>query len=177
MSVALFRWITSPVTFGICYRKMRPVYLFSMGKCSSCGLDLPGCEKLCHECYLAQYTALTVPKDSSGYSWSAYMHLLLWIFASYAFVTYTPPPAKAVALGIGLAVVLYLFLWAISKRSGESHSTPPQRLSFILGLGCGVVWKITGADVWGRLGIACIFASAGYRAVYRAIGRAKTTPR
>jgi hypothetical protein len=148
-----------------------------MGKCSSCGLDLPGCEKLCYECYLAQYAALTVPKDSSGYSWSAYMHLLLWIFASYAFVTYTPPPAKAVALGIGLAVVLYLFLWAISKRSGESHSTPPQRLSFILGLGCGVVWKITGADVWGRLGIACIFASAGYRAVYRAIGRAKTTPR
>lgn len=30
------------------------------------------------------YTTGTVPKDSSGYSWSAYLHLLLWIFASYA---------------------------------------------------------------------------------------------
>jgi hypothetical protein len=105
------------------------------------------------------------------------MHLLLWIFASYAFVTYMPPPAKVVVLGIGLAVVWYLFLWAVSKGSGKGHPTPPQRLSFILGLCCGVLWKITGADVWGRFGIACIFVSAGYRAVYRAIDRAKTTPR
>jgi hypothetical protein len=154
-----------------------PIYLFSMGPCSSCGLDLPGCEKLCHECYLAQYAALTVPKDSSGYSWSAYMHLLLWISASYAFVTYTPPLAKAVVLGISLAVVWYLFSWAISQRPRKSHSTAPQRLSSSLGLCCAVVWKITGADVWGRLGIACILVSVGYTAAHRAIERAKATPR
>jgi len=105
------------------------------------------------------------------------MHLLLWIFASYAFVTYTPPLAKAVVLGIGLAVVWYLFFWAISKRPRKSHPTAPQRLSFNLGLCCGVVWKITDADVWGRLGIACILVSGGYTAVHRAIERAKTTPR
>jgi hypothetical protein len=105
------------------------------------------------------------------------MHLLLWIFASYAFVTHKPPLAKAVVLGISLGVVWYLFLWAISKRPRKSHSTALQRLSFNLGRCCGVVWKIAGADVWGRLGIACILVSGGYRAVHRAIERTKTTPR
>jgi hypothetical protein len=102
------------------------------------------------------------------------MHLALWIFIAYAFLTYMPGFVKLVVLLAGLVVTWYLFLWAMSKRPRKSYETPPMRLSFILGLCCGVVWKITGADVWERLGIACIVVSGVYRVVYRAIDRAKT---
>ena len=112
-----------------------------------------------------------INKGLSSYGWSAYMHLLLWIFVSYAFFTYMPDFVKVVVVLVGLVVTWYLFLWANSKRPRKSYATPPLRLSFILGLCCGVVWKITGADVWGRLGIACIVVSGVYRDVYRAIDR------
>jgi hypothetical protein len=148
-----------------------------MGGCLSCGLDLPGGEKLCRQCYLAQYAALTAPKGSSSYSWSAYTDLLFWMFVSYAFLTYMPDVAKAVVLGTGLLVVFSLHFWALSKRPWKNYGTPPQSLSFVLGLCCGVVWKITGADVWFRLGGACILVSAGYRVVYRATDLAKTARR
>jgi hypothetical protein len=148
-----------------------------MGKCSSCGLDLPGYEQLCRQCYLAQYAALEAPKDSSSYGLSAYIDLLFWIFVSYGFLTYTPGFAKVVVLGLGLVIIWCLFFWAQSKRPWKKHGTPPQHLSFILGLCCGVVWKITGADLWGRLCGACMLVSAGHRAVYRAIDWAKTARR
>jgi len=146
-----------------------------MGKCSSCGRDLPGEETLCDECYRAQYAALTAPKGNSRYGPSAYVQLLLWILISYAFITYTPEPAKAVVLGIGVAVYSYLFYWALSQRPVKKYSTPPDRLSFFLGLCFYVAGKITGADLWERLGAACILVSAGYTAVNKAIDRTKTT--
>jgi hypothetical protein len=149
-----------------------------MGKCSSCGLDLPGGEQLCRRRYLAQYSTLTAPEGSSSYSWSVHMDLLLWIFVSYAFLTYLPGFAKAVVLGVGFVVILCLDLWAFSQRPWKRYGTPPpEQLSFILGLCCGVVWKITGADVWFRLGGACILVSATYRAVRIATDLAKTTRR
>ena len=148
-----------------------------MGECSSCGVDLPEGEQQCRQCYLAQYAALTAPEGSSSYSWSAYMDLLLWIFVSYAFLTYMPGLAKAVVLGVGLLVIWALNSWALSKRPWKGYGTPPQQLSFILAVCCGVVWKITGADVWFRLGGACTLVSASYTAVYRAIDWAKTARR
>lgn len=148
-----------------------PVLGYDMGECSSCGRDLPGYEQLCRQCYGAQYAASTVPRGSSSYGWSTYMHLVLWIFVSYAFFTYMPDFVKLVVLLVGLVVTWYLFLWAKSKKPRKNYATPPLRLSFILGLCCGVVWKITGVDVWGRLGIACIFVCAVYRDVYRVIDR------
>jgi hypothetical protein len=148
-----------------------------MGKCSSCGRDLPGEETLCHDCYLVQYAALADPKVNAGYGSSAYTHLLLWILIAYAFLTYTPEPAKAAVLGLGLAVESYLFFWALSQRPPKNYSTPPDRLSFILGVCLGLAWKITGVDLWERLGVACILVSAGYTAVYIAVDRTKTTTR
>jgi hypothetical protein len=148
-----------------------------MGRCSSCGLDLPEDEQLCSECYRAQYAALTAAKGSSSYSWSAYIYLPLWIFVSYAFLTYMPAFAKAGILLAGLLVIWYLHFWSLSKRPRKRYGTPPDQLSFILAVCCGVVWKITGSDASGRLGIACIFVSGGYRAVYRAIDRVKTARR
>jgi len=99
------------------------------------------------------------------------MHLLLWIFVSYAFFTYMPDFVKVVVVSVGLLVSCYLILWVNSKRPRKSYDTLPRRLSFVLGLCCGVVWKITGADVWGRLAIACIVVNGVYGDVYRVIDR------
>jgi hypothetical protein len=148
-----------------------------MGECSSCGLDLPGGEQLCPQCDPAQHAALTAPQSSSSDSWSAYMDSLLWISVSYACLTYLPGFAKVIVLGVGLLVIWCLFFWAQSKRPWKKCGTPPENLSFILGLCCGVLWKITGADLWERLCGASMLVSAGYRAFYRAIDWAKSTRR
>jgi hypothetical protein len=149
-----------------------------MGRCSSCGHDLPGSEQLCHGCHLAQYGALTAPNGSSSYSWSVCIDLLLWISVSYALLTYLPGFAKVVVLGVGFLAVCCLDLWAFSQRPWKRYgSPPPERLSFILAVCCGVVWKITGADVWFRLGGACILVSATYRAARIATDLAKTAHR
>ena len=145
-----------------------------MGRCSSCGVDLPGYEELCHRCYLARCEALAAPQDSFRRSWTTYLQLLVWILVSYAFVTYMPAPAKVGAILVGLLVVLYLFLWAYSRRLRKRYKTPQETVCLVLGLCCGVVWKITDAEVWGRLGIACIFVGGGYRAFHRAIDRIHT---
>jgi hypothetical protein len=88
-----------------------------------------------------------------------------------------PDSAKVLALLVGLLVTWYLFLWAMSQRPRRRYSTPQETFCLILGLCCGVVWKITDADVWMRLGIACLLVSAGYKTVYRAIHRAKAAHR
>jgi hypothetical protein len=149
-----------------------------MGKCSSCGLDLPGDEQLCRRCYLAQYSTLTAPEGRSSDSWPVYMDLLLWISVSCALLTYLPGFAKVVVLGAGFLAVWSLDLWALSQRPWKRYgSPPPERLSFILCLCCGVVWKITDADVWFRLGGACILVSATYRALRIATDLAKIARR
>jgi hypothetical protein len=142
-----------------------------MGRCSSCGVDLPGHEELCQKC--ARYGALAAPQDSFRHSWTTYIYLPLCILLSYVFVTYVPAPVAVGVLLVGLVVIWYLFWGAYSKRPRKRYRTPQETFCLILGLCCGVVWKITGAEVWGRLAIACIIAAGGYRAVYRVIDRIK----
>jgi len=142
-----------------------------MGRCSSCGVDLPGHEELCQKC--ARYGALAAPQDSFRHSWTTYIYLPLCILVSYVFVTYVPAPVAVGVLLVGLVVIWYLFWGAYSKRPRKRYRTPQETFCLILGLCCGVVWKITGAEVWGRLAIACIIAAGGYRAVYRVIDRIK----
>jgi len=144
-----------------------------MGRCSSCGTDLSGFGELCHECYLAQQAASTAVKENLTHNWTSYIYSLLWIFVSYALLRYMPDSAKVVALLLSLLVTWYLFLWAISQRPRKRHPTPQGTFSLILGLCCGVVWKITDADVWMRLTLACFLVSAGYKTAYRAIDRLK----
>ena len=149
----------------------------TMGRCSSCGTDLSGFGELCHECYLTQQAAATAVKGSSTHNWTSYIYSLLWILVSYAFVTYMSDSAKVLVLLVGLLLAWYLFLWAFSQRPRKKYSIPQETLFLTLGLCCGVVWKITDADVWMRLGLACILVSTGYRTVCRAIDRAKATHR
>ena len=155
-----------------------------MGQCSSCGRDLPGLEQLCHQCYTAQYAELTAPKGDSSYGWSAYMQLLLWIFVSYEFFTYMPDFVRLISLLAVLVVLWFLdfTVWSMRTRKSyatrikKSYATPLWLSCIVLGLFCGVVWKITGEDVWGvwgRLGIACLFVGGIYRSVYIVIDLAR----
>jgi|HubBroStandDraft_6_1064221.scaffolds.fasta_scaffold362173_2 hypothetical protein len=145
-----------------------------MGQCSSCGLDLPGTAQMCRQCHHANCATLTAPGGRSNYSWSTCIDLLLRIFVSYAFLTYMPGLAKVVVLGVALLVVLCLDFWAFSQRPWRRYGTlPPEQISFVLALCCGAVWKITGADVWFRLGAASMLVCAGYRIVYRATALSK----
>jgi hypothetical protein len=149
-------------------RNQKPL---SMGRCSSCGVDLPGHEELCHKC--ARYGAFAAPQDGFRHGWTTFIQLLLWIFVSYVFVTYMPPPAKVGVLLVGLVGTWYLSWWAYAQRPRKRYRTPQETLCGVLGLCWGAVRKITGAEVWGRLGIACILVASGYRAAYRVIDRIK----
>jgi hypothetical protein len=74
-----------------------------MGRCSSCGVDLPGHEELCQKC--ARYGALAAPQDSFRHSWTTYIYLPLCILLSYVFVTYVPAPVAVGVLLVGLVVI------------------------------------------------------------------------
>jgi len=60
---------------------------------------------------------------------------------------------------------VYLVRWALLGESEKTYATPLFWLPIILGLLCGVVWRITGEDFWGRLGIECICVRAAYRVI------------
>jgi hypothetical protein len=105
-----------------------------------------------------------------------YKNLLLWLLGEvtagaffYAFVTYMPDFAKAIIVGAAVVVI-----WCDGRyleRATKYYATPLFGLPIILGLFFGVVWRITGEDFWGRLGIACICVRAAYRVIDWAGGR------
>jgi hypothetical protein len=134
---------------------------------------LPGYKEFCDKCYVARYGALAAPQDGFRENWTIYIYLPFWILVSYMFVTYMPAPATVGVLLVALAIIWYLFWGTYSKRPRKRYRTPQETVCLVLGLSCGVVWKITDAEVWARLGIACVFVGGGYRAFYRAIDRIK----
>ena len=114
--------------------------------------------------------------DLSNNSRFMYKNLLLWLLGEatagaffYAFVTYMPDFGKAII--VALAVVVIWCDGRYLERAREYYATPLFWLPIILGLFCGMVWRITGEDFWGRLGIACICVRAAYRVIDWAGGR------
>jgi len=101
---------------------------------------------------------------------------LLWIFGEatvgvffYVFSMYMPD----VAIGLVLIVAL-MVIWydpRFPKRTTRSHITLLFWLPVILGLFCGIAWRITSNDVWMRLGFACICVRAAYRIMGRVTSR------
>lgn len=99
-----------------------------------------------------------------------YKNLLLWLLGEgtagaffYASVTYMPDFAKAIIVAAASVVI-----WCDGrylKRARKYYATPLFWLPIILGLFCGVVWRITGEDIWERFGIACICVRAAYRVI------------
>src|SRR5208282_4402950 len=86
----------------------------------------------------------------------------------YALFPYMPDFALVIIL-----LVAVVFIWhdrGLPKRTSPTYATTLFWLPIILGLFCGVVWKITGGDVWGRIGFACICVRAVYRVIDRAGG-------
>jgi hypothetical protein len=103
---------------------------------------------------------------------SAYKNLLFWLLGEaiigvlfYEFLNHLPVAAQVIILLLAIVVIWYRV--DFPKRTTRIDAT----LLFwfpvsLFGLFCGVMWKITGEDVWVRLGIACICVRAVYRAIH-----------
>jgi len=111
-------------------------------------------------------------RGRSGYGWSSYSRLLLWMFGeaivgifSYGFSAYMPDFAIVLVLIVALIVIWYDP--DFPKRTTKSYITLLFWLPVILGLFCGILWRTSGKDVWMRLGFACICVRAAYRIMGR----------
>lgn len=79
----------------------------------------------------------------------------------YALVAHLPDFARVILLLVAIVVI-----WrdpVFPKRTAKSYANLLFWLPIALGLFCGVVWKITGQEVWINVGLACISARAAYR--------------
>jgi len=99
---------------------------------------------------------------------SATKNLLLWLLGEaiigvlfYELLNHLPVAAQVIILLVAIVVIWYRV--DFPKRTTEIHATLLFWLPVALGLFCGVMWKITGEDVWVRLGIVCICVRAVYR--------------
>ena len=106
----------------------------------------------------------------SNWNRSAYKNLLLRLLGGaiagvffYEFVRYAPDFAKLITLLVAIVIIWYDP--DFPKRTTKSYVTLRFWLPIVLGLFCGVVWKITGEDVWVRLGIVCICLRAVDRVI------------
>ena len=61
------------------------------------------------------------------------------------------------------AVVVIWYRVDFPKRTTKIYATLLFWVPVALGLFCAIMWKVTGGDVWVRIGIACICVSAVYR--------------
>jgi hypothetical protein len=94
--------------------------------------------------------------------------LLLWLLGElivgvffYELLNRLTDRAQVIILLVAIVVIWYRI--DFPKRTTDSYATLLFWLPVALGLFCGVLWKITGEDVWVRLGIACICVRAVYR--------------
>ncbi len=106
--------------------------------------------------------------DLSNHNRSASKNLLLWLFGEaiigvllYELLNYLPVHAQVIILLVAIAVIWYRV--DFPKRTTNIHATLLFWLPVALGLFCGVMWKMTGEDVWVRLGIVFISVRAIYR--------------
>jgi hypothetical protein len=105
--------------------------------------------------------------------WSAYKNLMLRLFGGavvgvFFYALFPHMPDFALTIILLVAVVVIWYDRDFPKRTKKSYATALFWLPLILSLFCAVIWKMTGEDVWARLGFACICV----RAVYRVIDRA-----
>jgi hypothetical protein len=94
--------------------------------------------------------------------------LLLWLLGGaiiavlfYELLSRLPDHAQVIILLVAVAVIWHRA--EFPKRTTKIYATLLFWLPVVLGLFCGAMWKITGADVWVKLGIVCICVRAVYR--------------
>jgi len=111
---------------------------------------------------------LEVNIDLFNHNRSASKNLLLWLLGEaiigalfYELLNHLPVAAQVIILLVAVVVIW----WRVDfpKRTTKIHVTLLFWLPVALGLFCGVMWKITGEDLWVRLGIVCICVRAVYR--------------
>ncbi len=93
--------------------------------------------------------------------------LLLWLLGGgmigalfYELLSHLPVAGQAIILLAAVVVIWYRV--DFPKRTTKMHTTLLFWLPVALGLSCGGMWKMTGEDVWVRLGIMCICVRAVY---------------
>lgn len=106
--------------------------------------------------------------DLSDRNRSASKNFLLWLLGGLIVGAFLcellnrlTDRAQVIILVVAIVVIWYRI--DFPKRTTDSYVTLLFWLPLALGLFCGVLWKITGGDVWVRLGIACICVRAIYR--------------
>ena len=99
---------------------------------------------------------------------SASKTLLLWLLGEviigvlfYELFNHLSARTQVIILLVAIVVIWYRV--DFPKRTTVIYATLLFWLPVVLGLFCGAMWKISGADVWVRLGIACICVRAVYR--------------
>jgi len=86
----------------------------------------------------------------------------------YVLSRYMPDFAQAIILLV--AVVVIWWDRDFPRRASPSYATALFWFPIVLGLFCGIAWKITGGEVWVRIGLAFICVRAAYRVIDRASG-------
>jgi uncharacterized membrane protein YfcA len=106
--------------------------------------------------------------DLSNRNRSASKNFLLWLLGGlivgaflYWLLNHLTDRVQVIILVVAIVVIWYRI--DFPKRTTDSYVTLIFWLPLALGLFCGVLWKITGGDVWVRLGVACICVRAVYR--------------
>ncbi len=99
---------------------------------------------------------------------SAAKNLLLWLLGElivgvffYEVLNRLTDRAQVIILLVAVVVIWYRI--DFPKRTADSYAELIFWLPVALGLFCSALWKITGGDVWVRLGVACICVRAVYR--------------
>ena len=94
--------------------------------------------------------------------------MLLWLlgelivgFFFYELLNRLADSAQVIILLVAITIIWYRS--GFPKRTTSGYASLLFWLPLALGLFCGILWKITGEDVWVRLGIACICVRAVYR--------------
>jgi len=106
--------------------------------------------------------------ELSDHNRSASKNLVLWLLGElilgvffYATLNRLTDRAQVIILVVAIVVIWYRI--DFPKRTADSYTILLFWLPVALGLFCGVLWRITGEEVWVRTGIACICVRAVYR--------------
>lgn len=98
----------------------------------------------------------------------AFKNFLFWLLGGliigaffYELLNWLADSVKAILVLVAIAVIWYPT--DFPKRTTDSYATLLLWLPLALTLFCGVLWEITGGDVWVRLGVGCICVRAVYR--------------
>ena len=111
---------------------------------------------------------IEVKIDLSNQNQFVYKNLLLWLLGGVIVGLFFDELLHRLSdrVQVVILVVAIVVIWYrvdFPKKTTNSGATLLFWLPLALSLFCGVMWKISGDDLWVRMGIACICVRAVYR--------------